>query len=134
MDFVRRWSRRTEIPAERFIQWLGIGTSKFYDWQGRYGKVNEHNAWIPRDHWLAPAEREAMLAYHRQHVDEGYRRLTYMMLDADIAAVSPATTYRVLREAGVLRAWNPTASKKGTGFRDTPSATRGPPPGDLHRT
>jgi transposase InsO family protein len=31
-------------------------------------------------------------------------------------AVSPSTTYRVLREAGVLRSWNGTPSKKGTGF------------------
>ena len=79
IDFARRWSERTEIPAERFIRWLGIGSSTFYDWRGRYGNVNEHNAWVPRDHWLLPAEREAMLAFHRAHVDDGYRRLTYMM-------------------------------------------------------
>jgi putative transposase len=117
MDFVQRWSTRTEIPVERFTRWLGIGTSKFFDWRRRYGKVNEHNAWVPRDHWLLPAERAAMLAYHRDHVDEGYRRLTYMMLDADIVAVSPATTYRVLRDAGALRSWNGTPSKKGQGFQ-----------------
>lgn len=117
IDFARRWSERTEIPAERFIRWLGIGTSKFYDWRGRYGKVNEHNAWIPRDHWLTPTERDAMLAYQRAHVGEGYRRLTYMMLDADIVAVSPSTTYRVLHAAGVLRAWNHTPSTKGHGFQ-----------------
>ncbi len=117
MDFVRRWSARSEIPAERFVRWLGIRTSKFYDWRRRYGKVNEHNAWVPRDHWLTPAEREAILAYHRRHSDEGYRRLTYMMLDADIVAVSPSTTYRVLRDAGVLRSWNHTPSRKGHGFQ-----------------
>ena len=117
MDFARRWSERTEIPTARFIRWLGISTSKFFDWRARYGRVNEHNAWVPRDHWLTPAERDAMLAYHRDHIDEGYRRLTYMMLDADIVAVSPSTTYRVLRDAGVLRAWNRTASKKGRGFQ-----------------
>jgi hypothetical protein len=31
---------------------LGITQSKFYDWRKRYGKVNEHNSWIPRDRWL----------------------------------------------------------------------------------
>src|SRR3989304_2390309 len=40
-----------------------------------------------------------------------------MMLDADIVAVSPATTYRVLVEAGLLRRWNRTPSKKGRGFQ-----------------
>lgn len=98
------------------MRWLGIAASKFYDWRARYGQVNEHNAWVPRDHWLEPWEREAIIAYHRQHPAEGYRRLTYMMLDADIVAVSPATTYRVLSEAGLLRRWNTAPSKKGQGF------------------
>lgn len=38
------------------------------------------------------------------------------MLDADVVAVSPATTYRVLREEGLLRQWNTTPSRKGQGF------------------
>jgi putative transposase len=33
---------------------------------------------------------------------EGYRRLAYMMLDADIVAVSPSSVYRVLKAAGKL--------------------------------
>jgi putative transposase len=39
-----------------------------------------------------------------------------MMLDRDVVAVSPATTYRVLKEAGFMRCWNQKKSKKGTGF------------------
>lgn len=31
----------------------------------------------------------------KKHPAEGYRRLTYMMIDENIVAVSPATTYRV---------------------------------------
>jgi hypothetical protein len=36
-------------------------------------------------------ERDAIIAYFIQHPDEGYRRLAYMMMDADIVAVSPST-------------------------------------------
>ena len=43
VDFVRRWSEKTEIGAGRFIKWLGIAPSKFYSWRRRYGCVNEHN-------------------------------------------------------------------------------------------
>ena len=39
--FVRRWSQRTEIALSRLIGWLGVAASKFYHWQGRYGRVNE---------------------------------------------------------------------------------------------
>ena len=47
---------------------------------------------------------------------EGYRRLTFMMLDDDVVAVSPSSVYRVLKAAGRLdrHRWAP--SKKGTGF------------------
>ena len=31
---------------------MGMPDGKFYNWRQRYGKVNEHNGWIPRDHWL----------------------------------------------------------------------------------
>ena len=47
VDFVRGWSEKTEIHAERFIKWLGIAPSKFYSWRRRYGCVNEHNGWVP---------------------------------------------------------------------------------------
>jgi hypothetical protein len=55
--------------------------------------------------------------YHASHAPEGYRRLTFMMLDDDIVAVSPATVYRVLKSEGLLDRWNGKSSKKGTGFQ-----------------
>ena len=75
VDFMRRWSEKTEIPAGRFIAWLGIAPSKFYSWRGRYGCVNEHNAWVPRDFWLQEWEKQAILDFYRQHPLQGYRRL-----------------------------------------------------------
>jgi putative transposase len=116
VDYVRYWSDKTEIAATNMVNWIGITRSKFYDWQFRYGKVNEHNAWIPRDFWLTGAEKQAIIDYYRDNPLEGYRRLTYMMMDEDIVAVSPSSVYRVLSYAGVLNKWDRAASKKGTGF------------------
>jgi transposase InsO family protein len=104
------------LPTGRFVRWLGVATSKFYDWQKRYGKVNEHNARIPRDHWLEDWERQAIIDFHQRNPLEGYRRLTFMMLDRDIVAVSPSSAYRVLKQAGLLDRHNHKPSKKGTGF------------------
>ena len=39
-----------------------------------------------------------------------------MMLDADEVAVSPSSTYRVLRDAGLLKRWNDGPTSKGRGF------------------
>lgn len=116
VDYVREKSERTELPAKRLVTWLGIGMSKFYDWQARYGKVNEHNAPVPRDHWLEAWEKEAILAFDAARPLEGYRRLTYLMLDANLVAASAATVYRVLKEAGRFDRWNRRDSSKGTGF------------------
>jgi putative transposase len=103
--------------VSHFLPWIGIGTSKYHDWIGRFGKVNEHNAWVPRDHWLLPDEKERICTFARQHPLEGYRRLTFMMLDQDVVACSPASVYRVLNQAGLLAGSSPVPTKKGTGFQ-----------------
>jgi len=116
VDFVKYWSCRTEISVLQLILWIGVSRSKFYNWRVRYGKPNEHNGLVPREHWLDDWERTAILEYHQRHPLEGYRRLTFMMLDEDIVAVSPSTVYRVLSRAGLLKRWNKNPNKKGSGF------------------
>ena len=73
VDFVRRWSEKTEIGAGRFIVWLDITASKFYDWRERYGKVNEHNGLVPRDFWLEDWEKQAIIGFHLKNPLERYR-------------------------------------------------------------
>ncbi|HLJ91498.1 MAG TPA: IS3 family transposase [Candidatus Angelobacter sp.] len=124
VDFVRRWSETTEISAGRFIGWLAVTASKFYDWRERYGKVNEHNGWVPRDFWLEAWEKQAIIDFHLKNPLEGYRRLTFMMLDADVVAVSPSSVWRVLQQAGLLSRWKSKPSKKGAGFEQPSAAHR----------
>ncbi len=118
IDFINYWSKRSGIYICKFISWLGIGKSKFYNWKKRYGKVNEHNSWILRHFWLEDWEKEAIINFFLLHPNEGYRRLNFMMIDADIVAVSASSVYRVLSEGGYLKRWNHTGYKKGTGFRE----------------
>ena len=82
--------------------------------------MNEHNRWVPRDFWLEDWEKREIIAFHLKNPLEGYRRLAFMMLDADIVAVSPASVWRVLSRAGMMRKWSGKASKKGTGFEQPP--------------
>jgi putative transposase len=97
VDFVQCWSEATEIGSGRLVEWLGVATSKFYDWRERYGRVNEHNAWVPRDFGLEDWEKQTIIGFHLKNPLEGYRRLSFMMLDQDGKA-----------------------SKKGTGFMQPP--------------
>ena len=116
VDFIRRWSEKTVLSIERMLGWLELSVGKFYDWGQRYGQANQHNGRVPRDFWLQDSEKQAILDFQELYPLEGYRRLTYMMIDNDIVAVSPSSVFRVLREAGRLRRWAQRPSKKGTGF------------------
>ena len=122
VDYIRRWNERTEIPARQFIGWLGIASSKFHDWKNRYGKVNEHNGWVPRDWWLADWEKQAIIRFSYEYPLEGYRRLAFMMLDRDVVAASPSSVYRVLKAAGRIGRSANKPSKKGTGFHQPKKA------------
>lgn len=116
VDFVSALHERTGLARSRLVGWLGLSRSKFYTWKGRYGRANEPNGRIPRDFWVLDWEREAIKRFFIQNPTEGYRRLTYMMMDADIVAVSPSTTYRILKQAGLLERRWAKPSKKGTGY------------------
>ena len=116
VDYLRDFATLTELPVTMLVDWLGIQRGKFYEWRKRYGKVNEHNAWVPREHWLEAWEKQAIIDFHDLHPLNGYRRLAFMMIDADVVAVSPSSVYRVLSTAGLLDRWNKKESKKGKGF------------------
>ena len=116
VDYMKYWSERSGLPYKDLLKWAKLASSKYHKWQQRYGKVNQHNGRIPRDFWLEEWEKQAILDYHDQHPLEGYRRLTFMMLDDDIVAVSPSSTYRVLKNAGRLDRKIIAPSKKGKGF------------------
>jgi transposase InsO family protein len=116
VDFVRRWSKKTGIPIEHLLKQLELAVGKFYDWRKRYGQANRHNGWVPRDFWLTNDEKQRILDFQLLYPLEGYRRLTYMMMDADLVAVSPASVWRVLHEASRLARFPKHPSKKGTGF------------------
>lgn len=116
VDFVRCCPEKTAISKARHSKWLGLARGKFFAWQKRYGSLNEHNATLPRDHWLEDWERLAIVKFFQEHPLDGYRRLAFMMLDADVVAVSPSTVYRVLSAENLLSRWNPKPNKRGTGF------------------
>jgi transposase InsO family protein len=116
VDFMVKWSVATELPGASLLRQTGLYPSKFARWKERYGKALEHNARVPRDHWLEEWEVKAIVEFHDLNPDEGYRRLTYMLIDANKVAVSAATVYRVLKKAGRLERWNRKPSLKGTGF------------------
>ncbi len=116
VDLVQHWSEPAEIAYEQLLSWIGLSSRKFRAWRLRYGKANEHNHLVPRDHWLEGWEKDRIIAFFHEYPLEGYRRLAFMMLDRDIVAVSPSSVYRVLKAAGLLLERWQKPSRKGRGF------------------
>jgi len=116
VEFVQYWQQRAELKVSQLLSWLELSNSKYYNWQKRQGQANQHNGQVPKHHWLLAEEKSAIEAYAREHPDEGYRRLSYMMLDENVAAVSPSSVYRTLIEADLIKRWVKTPSRKGQGF------------------
>lgn len=65
--------------------------------------------------WDRPLEEEiaAVVAYALEHTWEGYRRLAWMMVDEDVAYLSPTTVYRILSERDLLSRWKPKTDRVG---------------------
>lgn len=133
-DIVRTFeylNQESNLPLSYLINHLGIQTSRYYDWKRRFEQPNKDRAYmVPKAHWLLAEEREAIITFAKQSIasgtaysQEGYRRLTYQMIDKDICCCSPATVYNVLKETGLLNKWksNNKTIVKGTGFKQPTS-------------
>ena len=116
MTFIQEWQEKTGYETSQFTNWLGIGRSKYYSWVGRQGVENRPNGVPPKHHWLTESEKAAIITYYVDHRQTGYRRLAYMMLDENVASVSPSSVYRLLSTTGLLRSTTAELSKKGQGF------------------
>jgi len=117
VDFIHHWTaERTGLRALQLVDWLRLPRSKYYHWRDHYGLDRARTQPVPRDHWITDEECDAIVAFAQAHPWKGYRRLTFMMLDADVVAVSPSTTYRVLGEAGLIGRSKLKPSAKGQGF------------------
>lgn len=117
-------TERSQLTLVLLLSLLGIRRDKYYDWKMRYGLANQDNYKQPKSHWLPIEEREAIINYAKNfytqnssYCRESYRRLAYMMIDADICTCSPATVYNILHEEDLLNRWHGKKNvTKGSGF------------------
>ena len=117
MSSLQTLTAKTGVPLSLLLKTIDLSWTRYYDWQKRFGQPNQHNSDTPRSFWLEPWECQRIIKYKKEHMQIGYKRLTYMMLDENVVAVSPSTTYRILRNAGLTSQWNnSTLQSKRKGF------------------
>lgn len=100
--------RRTDWTVRRVLRRLGFPKSRFYDWKRRGKQERLEDEFPGRStgvYEILPTEQEAVIAYALAHPREGYRRLAWMMVDEDVAYVSPSSVYRILNDRDLLYRW-----------------------------
>jgi transposase InsO family protein len=89
------------------LKHLGLKSSTYYNWLHRYQKQRLSDAKpVGRNPYrLLDWEKEAIRDFYLENQENGYRRITYMMIDQDIVYTSPSTVYRYLKSEGLLMRW-----------------------------
>jgi hypothetical protein len=62
---------------------------------------------------VLPEERAAICEFALRFAKIGYRKLTWMMVDAGVACVGESTVYRVLSDADLLSRWKRSVASSG---------------------
>lgn len=107
LRIVREAVVRTGWGVGRVLRRLGIARSVYYEWRDRADQKRLDDL-VPGGRCLTavlPEERDAVITYALEHPKEGYRRLAWMMVDADVAYLSPSSVYRILTDADLLYRW-----------------------------
>ena len=95
--------KREEFPVRKSLEVLGLPPRTYHRWVRSRGKGARPEGVLPKGHWILPEEREAILAFKRQHPSLGAKRLSFMMLDLNVAAVSPPSVWRVWKASRSLQ-------------------------------
>jgi putative transposase len=108
LDLVERTRVRTGWTVRRILRRLSLPKSRYYDWRDREQEALLEDLFTgarASPYAILPEEKMAVLQYALEHPKDGYRRLAWMMIDEDVAYVSPSSVYRILRDADLLYRW-----------------------------
>ena len=112
LALVRVTQARTGWTIRRILKALGLTKARYRDWVKRAARgalTDRPPIAFGRDAIL-PEEKTAVTRYALAHPKDGYRRLTWQMIDADVAYLSPSSVYRVLEDANLLARWKRSTS------------------------
>lgn len=105
---VERTRARAGWTLRRILKRLGLAKSRYYDWKAREEEAGLEDLFPgsrASPYAILAEEKAAVIGYALEHPREGYRRLAWMMVDEDVAYVSPSSVYRILSDSDLLYRW-----------------------------
>jgi transposase InsO family protein len=104
---VERVQEMVGAPVEVILDHLGVPPATYYRWQhrkaigslaDRTSTLSQRRTWPP-----IPQEIESVCNYALEYPQVGYKRLTWQMIDDDVAYLKPYQVYEILKERALLR-------------------------------
>jgi transposase len=107
MHFISHIHRLTGTQKKLILEQIGLRASTYHNWLHRLENQRLTDAKpVGRNPYrLLDWEKEAIRDFYLENGENGYRRITYMMIDQDIVYTSPSTVYRFLKSEGLLMRW-----------------------------
>jgi putative transposase len=112
MQIVKQTEARSGWSVSRTLAALGLPRSVYYAWRNRELLVDRVGQPC-RVYELLPEERAAICRFALLFPKIGYRKLTWMMVDANVVCVGESTVYRTLSDADLLSRWKRSAQSNG---------------------
>jgi transposase-like protein len=105
LNTIQQTQTVNDASLTSMLDQLGISSATYYRWTAR--AENSRLADDPSRHARVsvaptPVERAAVCDFARAHTLMGYKRLTWAMVDQDIAYLRPGQVYQVLQRANLL--------------------------------
>lgn len=112
MQIVKQTKARSGWPVSRTLAALGVPRSVYYAWKAR-ASLEDKVGKPCRAYALLPEERSAICDFALVYPKIGYRKLTWMMVDANVVCVGESTVYRTLSDADLLSRWKRSERSSG---------------------
>jgi putative transposase len=106
VDDVKVQCKRSGMSLTALLKLYGVSKSAYYNWFGDDGLKPEVPRKPQRLDGITADEEAAVVAFRKEHGGFGYRKLSWMMVDADVAYMSETSVYNILSRHDLLYGWN----------------------------
>lgn len=94
------------MSVDGVLDLYGLHRSTYYGWFDEAGALRPPGERkYTNDRKILDAEVRAVITYRQLHKDVGYRKLTWMMVDEEVACLSESAVYQILSDHGMLYGW-----------------------------
>lgn len=116
LDVIAKTRQRSNWTIAQILKQFGLAKSLYYSWSKRAqaGQLADRKAEYERWNAILPEEKTAVVDYALQHPQDGYKRLTWMMVDENVAYLSPSSVYKLLSEKDLLYRYKRSDQSPGT--------------------